>query len=138
MWVIKVFLAILGLSAGFTVAGGLFALIIGLGIIPRYAGRTHTGRHIMLYESCVAFGGVAGNIVMLYHISLPLGKIMAAAFGFFSGAFVGGWYMALAEIVNTYPIFIRRVKLVRCLSYLVLSIALGKCAGALVYFINGW
>lgn len=138
MWVTKVFLAILGVSAGFTVAGGLFALIIGLGIIPRYAGRTHTGRHIMLYESCVALGGAVGNIVMLYKIPIPLGLIMAIAFGFFAGVFVGGWYMALAEIVNTYPIFMRRFKLVRCLSYMVLGVALGKCAGALVYFINGW
>lgn len=138
MWGTKVFLAILGISAGFIVAGGLFALIIGLGIISRYAGATHTARHIKLYESCVALGGVAGNIVMLYHIHIPWGTPMTIAFGFFSGVFVGGWYMALAEIVNTFPIFIRRLKLVRCLSYMVLCIALGKCAGALLYFLKGW
>ena len=42
MWVNEVIAAIVGLSGGMVVATALAAFIIGLGIIPRYAGVTHT------------------------------------------------------------------------------------------------
>ena len=49
MWMKNIFLAILGLSAGITAAGGLFSFIIGLGVVSDFADRTHTGEHVMLY-----------------------------------------------------------------------------------------
>ena len=53
----NIFLAILGLSAGITAAGGLFSFIIGLGVVSDFADRTHTGEHVMLYEDAIAVGG---------------------------------------------------------------------------------
>ena len=42
---------IVGLNvAGMVVATALAAFIIGLGMIPRYAGVTHTGNHLLFYE----------------------------------------------------------------------------------------
>ena len=46
MWVNEVIAAIVGLSGGMVVATALAAFIIGLGIIPRYAGVTHTGHNL--------------------------------------------------------------------------------------------
>ena len=43
--------------------------------------------------------------------------------------------MALAEILNVFPIFIRRVKLVRYIKWFIIGIALGKGFGALVFTI---
>ena len=54
MWMKNIFLAILGLSAGITAAGGLFSFIIGLGVVSDFADRTHTGEHVMLYEDAIA------------------------------------------------------------------------------------
>ena len=45
----NIILAVIGLSAGILVAGGLFSFIIGLGVISDFADRTHTGEHILLY-----------------------------------------------------------------------------------------
>lgn len=42
MWMKNILLAILGLSAGITAAGGLFSFIIGLGVVSDFADRTHT------------------------------------------------------------------------------------------------
>lgn len=47
---------ITGLCGGAVAAAALSAFIIGLGIIPRYAGITHTGRHILLYEDFLILG----------------------------------------------------------------------------------
>lgn len=46
----QIFLGFTGLCSGFIIAGGLTGLMIGLSIIPRYAGITHTADHILLYE----------------------------------------------------------------------------------------
>ena len=63
--------AIIGLSAGVIVAGGLFSFIIGLGVISDFADRTHTGEHILLYEDSVALGGMIGNLIWIYNIAIP-------------------------------------------------------------------
>ena len=121
MWIKEALLAVIGLSAGMVVAGGLFSFIIGLGVVSDFADRTHTGEHILLYEDSVALGGILGNIFWVYHISIPYGAWLVPVFGLLGGIFVGCWSMALAEILNVFPIFIRRVKLLRFVPYLILA-----------------
>ncbi len=134
----QILLAIIGLSAGAGVAGGLFSFVIGLGVVSDFADRTHTGECILLYEDSVALGGILGNIFSVYQPSLPqLGRCIPLV-GLLIGIFVGCWAMALAEILNTFPIFIRRVKLLRCIPYIILGIALGKGFGALLFFWKRW
>ena len=50
---VQVLMGIIGLSSGFVVAGGVIALVIGLGIVTRYVGITHTGEHLWLYEDII-------------------------------------------------------------------------------------
>lgn len=138
MWAANIILAVIGLSAGAIVAAGLFSFIIGLGVISDFADRTHTGEHILLYEDSVALGGMLANIFWVYHISIPYGQFLAPVFGLLGGIFVGCWAMALAEMLNVFPIFIRRMKIIRYVPYLVLGVAVGKGIGAWVFFINRW
>ena len=65
MWA-QVLMAVIGLSAGMVVAGGLFSFISELGVVSDFADRTHTGEHILLYENSVALGGILGNIFFIY------------------------------------------------------------------------
>ena len=129
---INILHAIIGLSAGVIVAGGLFSFIIGLGVISDFADRTHTGEHILLYEDSVALGGILGNLVWIYQVGIPaeiagvLGELVAIFFGLFSGIFVGCWAMALAEMLDIFPVFARRFKVIHYVSYMILSIAIGK------------
>ncbi len=134
----QILLTVVGLSAGVAAAGGLFSFIIGLGVISDFADRTHTGQYVLLYENAVALGGILGNIFFIYRISIPGGAWLAAAFGLFGGIFVGCWAMALAEVLNLFPIFIRRAKLVRCTQYIIIGIAVGKTLGSLLFFYNRW
>lgn len=144
MLVSNIVLAIVGLSAGILVAGGLFSFIVGLGVISDFADRTHTGKHILLYEDSVALGGMIGNLVWIYDLAIPLsvasviGKFAAAVFGVLSGIFVGCWAMALAEMLDVFPIFIRRFKVIKYVPYMILAVAAGKFVGALVFFVNRW
>ena len=137
MWA-QVLMAVIGLSAGMVVAGGLFSFISELGVVSDFADRTHTGEHILLYENSVALGGILGNIFFIYGIRIPFGTWLLPVFGLFGGIFVGCWSMALAEILNVFPVFLRRVKLLRGIQYLILGVAIGKGAGALILYFNSF
>lgn len=140
MWGMQIVLAIIGLSAGVLVAGGLFAFIVSLGVVSDFADRTHTADKVILYEDAIMLGGALGNILYIYQIPIafPGSSVLTGIFGLFSGVFTGCWAMALAETLNVFPIFVRRAKLVRVIPYLILGIALGKGIGSIIYFINGW
>ena len=64
----QIFLGFIGLCSGFIIAGGLIGLLIGLSIVPRYAGITHTADHIMLYEDITLFGTELGNLFYLFQL----------------------------------------------------------------------
>ncbi len=134
IWWKEALMAAVGLCSGLAVAGGLFALIIALGLVAKFADQTHTARYILLYEDAVAAGGILGNLVSIYSPSLPFGDAGVGIFGIFAGIFVGAWAMALTEIINIIPIFARRMDLRRGLELLIASMALGRTAGALIFY----
>ena len=138
MWGRQIILAIIGLSAGGLVAGGLFGFIVSLGVVSDFADRTHTGHKTLLYENAIMLGGALGNAAYIYQFAVPGGVALLGIFGLFAGIFVGCWAMALAEILNVFPIFMRRIKLVKCIPYIILSIAIGKGIGSVIYFLFGW
>ena len=138
MWAAQVLLAVIGISAGMAVSAGLFSFIVELGVIADFADRTHTGEKILFYEDCVALGWIVGNIIYVFRIGIPLGTALLAVFGLFAGIFVGCWAMALAEILNVFPVFMRRARIVRYLTAFVISMALGKGIGACLFFFRGW
>ena len=140
----SIILGIIGLSGGLIVAGGLFSFIVGLGVISDFADRTHTGEHILLYEDSVALGGMIGNLIWIYNLTIPItvadviGEFSALLFGLLSGVFVGCWAMALAEMLDVFPIFIRRFKVIKYVPHMILAVAIGKGIGAIVFFVNRW
>lgn len=138
MWASQIILAVIGLSSGALVAGGIFAFIVSLGVVSDFADRTHTGNHILLYENAIILGAIWGNVISMYRIPPPQSQILVGTFGLFAGIFVGCWAMALAEVLNVFPIFVRRTKLVKCIPYIILSIAIGKGIGSVIYFFFGW
>lgn len=138
MWTTQILLAAVGLSAGAAVAGGLFAFIVELGVVADFADRTHTADKILFYESCVALGGILGNIFYVFRLDLPAGTWFLALYGILAGIFAGCWAMALAEVLNVFPVFIRRIKISRCIPWAILGMAVGKCVGGLLFFWNRW
>lgn len=138
MWVKQIIMALIGLSAGSIVAGGLFGFIVSLGVVSDFADRTGSANRIRLYEDVVALGGITGNLVVLYKIPLTVISPLLGVFGIFSGIFVGCWALALAEVLNVFPIFLRRINVTKGIGFIILGIAIGKVLGASAYFFFGW
>lgn len=136
MWQ-QIGMAVIGFGGGMIAAGGMVALLIGLGITPRFAGITHTADRILLYEDFTMLGAVAGNVLQLYEPSLAVGKIGLAVYGLGAGMFLGAWILALAEMVDVFPIAIRRLKIKVGVPFIIMTVAAAKICGSLLYFYHG-
>lgn len=136
MWIKEIFLGFIGLASGTAVSAGVFSFIITVGVVPRIIGKSRTATDIVLYENAVILGGVFGNIFALFHIQLNLGIWLVILFGLSAGIFVGCLAIALAEILNTFPIMFRRFGIKEGLSWIMLFMALGKMAGAFYFYAN--
>lgn len=130
-----VLLSILGLGAGFVVAGGVVAFISIIGIIPIMAYRTKTTRYILWYENMIILGSILGSIFTFWEIRIPIGPFLSGVFTFAYGIFIGVLIIALAEVLDVWPIMNRRVRLRKGISLLIVAIALGKLVGSLCYWI---
>lgn len=71
-------------------------------------------------------------------VTIICGNIIIAIYGLCVGIFVGCIAVALAEILHTFPIIYKRMKLRAGLGIIVISMAIGKALGALYYFLTGF
>ena len=124
----------------------------GGGLIPRFAGKTHTARYVLLYEEMVIFGTLAGCFVTIFPEYSQWGNYLRehfpeqmrlwtaagigaqAVFGLFAGMFIGCLALAIAEMLDSIPIFARRISFRHGLGGAILGMAAGKICGSLFYF----
>lgn len=137
MWVTQGLLIIVGVSSGAVIASGLFSFVTSLGLVSKFAGRTRTGDYIHKYETAISLGGIMGSILFIFQFPIPFAYVLMPVLGLSAGVFVGGWAVSIAEVTNIFPVLIRRVKLLKHIPYLVVSIALGKGVGMLLMFLYG-
>jgi len=136
MTVLKyIFLILFGLGSGTVIAAGVFALISTIGIVPRMADKTKTTKKLKLYESSIAAGGIVGTLLMYENVTVLINPVIVVFFEFCVGMFFGELAVSLAEVLNVFPIFMRRNRITVGLSVIIPAIALGKAFGSLMYFI---
>ena len=133
-------LAIIGLSFGALAASGVLTVLLAVGLLPRYIGRLHEAKHIIWFENLVVLGTLLGALVSV--LVLPkstnglgmLGTLLEIMYGLFAGVFVGTLAIAIAEMLDAFPIFFRRVRVQNGHRYMILAVAFGKAIGAFIYF----
>lgn len=62
----KLLPVVVGLGAGILVSAGVFTVLLSVGLVPRFAGKTHTGEKIFLYEEMVVFGTLVGCLASVF------------------------------------------------------------------------
>lgn len=155
MWSKQILLALVGFSAGLLVSAGVFTVLLSVGLVPRFAGKTHTNNRVFLYEEMIVFGTILGTVLSIFsdwtyfgaklHTvftsgSLPLilwdlfALVFVIAFGLYAGIFVGCLALAIAEMLDSIPIFARRISFRHGVGLAVLFVSLGKFLGSLLYF----
>ena len=136
MWIREVFLGFIGLASGLAVAAGVFAFAVTLGVVPRFAGKTHTSKYVFSYETAILLGGIFGTLMSIFELKVPLGVPLLCGFGLSAGVYTGCLAVALAEILDAFPIMFRRTKMKVGQSWVLYAMALGKMAGAFYFFAN--
>lgn len=138
MWSKQLLLVFWGLMAGTATAAGTFAFIMIIGVIPRLVAKFKCATATMSVENAVVFGGMAGSILSMFTmVRVPFGIPLLVLFGLNAGIFVGGLAVALAEILDTFPILFRRFHVKQGLYWVVTALAVGKFCGALFFFLAG-
>ena len=156
MLVKQFLLGVIGISSGLIVSAGVFTVLISVGLIPRFAGKMHVARKIFVLEEAVVIGTLAGGFFSIFSdwgqvgafvrkhelfgngategVWNLTGTIFLIVFGVFAGIFVGCLALAIAEMLNTIPIFARRIGFRHGLGIAILAVALGKLTGSIIYF----
>ena len=129
----NIFLFLIGLCAAVVSAAGLFAIITTVGIINRFAQKMHSAKHIILFEECVIWGAVIGNVWYLSDIGIKVGSILLFLFAVVAGIYVGCLAIALAEVIKAIPVFAMRTKLSCGFGFVILAFAFGKGIGGIIY-----
>ena len=148
------FLIFAGGSFGLLSAAGVFTVFSTVGLVPRFAGKTHSAKEIFLYENMIVAGTIIGCLVSiwpetwgraisrldqltaleqlaLWTISQLLWLIVI---GLFSGMFVGCFSLSIAEMLDSIPIFTRRISFRKGIGLAICSVAAGKLCGSLYFF----
>ena len=131
-------LIIIGLSCGTSASAGIFALITKVGVIPQIADKTKTAAYVTKYETAVLAGGVSGTLFFIFPFPFIIPQVFLSFAGISFGIFVGCLATALAEALNVTAIFTRRLRLHVGIPFIVLSMALGKTVGSLLYYIRSY
>ena len=148
------FLIRTGGSYGLLAAAGVFTVFVAVGLVPRFAGKTHTAKYVVLYEEMVVFGTLTGCLLSVFSRYCQFhawwqqrcpqytalldgaGLFVQVIFGLFAGMFVGCLALAIAEMLDSIPIFTRRISFRHGLGLAVLSMAAGKLCGSILYFLT--
>ena len=70
----KLLPVVVGLGAGILVSAGVFTVLLSVGLVPRFAGKTHTGEKIFLYEEMVVFGTLVGCLASVFPGAVIFGR----------------------------------------------------------------
>lgn len=154
----QIFLCVCGLSFGFLASAGVFTVLVSVGLIPRFAGKMHVAKKVFALEEAVVLGTLTGGFGSVFSDWVNIGSFLRKkqifgnitedviqvggnlffiVFGIFAGMFVGCLALAIAEMLNSIPIFARRIGFRHGLGVAVTAAALGKLAGSLIYFAKG-
>ncbi|MDE5907822.1 MAG: stage V sporulation protein AB [Lachnospiraceae bacterium] len=158
MFLKQVFMGICGLSFGLLASAGVFTVLVSVGLIPRFAGKMHVAKKVFVLEEAVVLGTIVGGLFSVFSEYAQIGTFILSRqifgadtvlvwkcisnlffgiWGIFAGMFVGCLALAIAEMLNSIPIFSRRIGFRHGLGVAITAAALGKMTGSLIYFAGG-
>ena len=144
MFLKSLFLILVGLCSGTGIAAGTFAFLLVIRVIPRMIQKAKLEHKLIYIENIVFRGILFGTVLSLFSwkkkwLFTILGRSILTIFGLSAGIFVGCFAVALAEILDTFPIFFRRLRIKDDFGVvLIFVMAAGKMIGSLFFFFAGY
>lgn len=133
-------LAIIGLAQGLIISAAIIVFLSILDILPQLCTITGTTKAVRAYSYSICFGIILGAFVQMLPINAifnaVLGQVAMIAVGLSMGIFTGIFLSALAEVLDVFPIFSQKLKIIKKMPILVASLAMGKTLGSLIYWMT--
>ncbi len=120
-------------SSGVAISGAIYGFIVAIGIVPRIVYKTKTTKYLLFYETLIILAAIISAFSTVYQYKIPIGIIGLMYIYFVIGIFIGSLAVCVAEVLSVLPIMIRRVKLFKHVTTLMLAIALGKGIGGYIF-----
>ena len=144
MFLKSLLLILIGLCSGAGIAAGTFAFLFVIRVIPRMVQKAKLEHKVIYIENVVFRGVLFGTILSLFSwkkkwLFTLLGRSILTIMGLSAGIFIGCFAVALAEILDTFPIFFRRLHIKEDFDVaLIFIMAAGKMLGSLLFFLAGY
>lgn len=126
---------IIGFAGGLAVGSGFVAFLTLLGIIPRLIQLSKTDSFIKVYIGSVIAGTLFGTYLSFTQITWSQPVILLVIWGICHGIFNGMVAAALAEVLNVFPILLKRIRVDDYFLWLLMAIVFGKIAGSLFQWV---
>ncbi len=120
-------------SSGTIIAGAIYGFIVAIGIIPRLVYKTNTKKYLLFYETLIILAAIISAFYTAYEFQILIGKYALMYIYFATGIFVGSLAVCVAEVLAVIPILVRRTKLVKHVTTIMIAIALGKGLGGFIF-----
>nr|WP_220186006.1 stage V sporulation protein AB [Paenactinomyces guangxiensis] len=121
----------IGLAGGIAVGSGFVAFITVLDIVPRLTQITKSHQSIQSFEYSMVLGVVFFTWIDFRGWTIEIPVWIMVPIGWVMGLFVGMLAAALTEVLNVFPILVKRMHMQAHLLYLLMAMALGKVTGSL-------
>lgn len=132
---INVLESLLGFAGGLAVGAGFVAVLTMLGIIPRLIQLSKSKKAMKTYTASVVIGTLVGTYLSFTTLTLNLPNLFLVVWGLYHGMFIGMIAAALTEVLNVYPIIVKRIGLSNYILFFIMAIVFGKIVGSLFQWI---
>jgi len=132
----EVLAGFVGLCMGILSGSALSALYIAIGLFSKLHVFTRYRHAYLYYVMAAAAGAGFGTVISVFDVTVRFNGIFPPAMGFFGGVFIGMYIACLAEVINVVPLF-KKSGIPRLgIAILLLSFAVGKTVGSLLYWFS--
>ena len=105
MFLKQIFLGIVGVSFGMFAAGGVFTVLISVGLIPRFAGKMHVSRKVFLFEEAVVCGTLFGDFFSVFDRYGHIGDLVIKNQVFGKGNTEAVWHVLGLAVLMVFGLF---------------------------------
>ncbi|WP_066193113.1 MULTISPECIES: stage V sporulation protein AB [Gracilibacillus] len=126
---------LIGLGSGLVVGSGFVAFLTVLGIIPRLIQLSKSHQSLPAYQFSVIIGALLGTYFTFTDWTIALPLPLLSLWGLLHGIFIGMLAAALTEVLNVFPILMKRLGIDKELLWLLMAIVIGKIIGSLFHWL---
>ncbi|WP_425292871.1 stage V sporulation protein AB [Gracilibacillus kekensis] len=126
---------IVGFGSGLIVGSGFVAFLTVLGIIPRLVQLSKSINWMNYYQASVIIGALTGTYLTFTDMTIDLPNLVLVFWGLLHGVFVGMLAAALTEVLNVFPILMKRLGIDKELLWFLMAIVIGKIMGSLFHWL---